>query len=371
MVNFWHELRQQLARPLVGLAPMDGVTDQPFRFIVKKYGRPDVIYTEFVNVEGLCHNAEALLRGLSYDPSQRPITAQIFGKTPDCFRQAAVLVCQLGFDGIDINMGCPSRSVAGGGSGAGLIETPKLAQTIIKAAMRGVQDWASGKSCQDCADFSDSFCKQIEQRRLKMGLTPTPELENREPIPVSIKTRIGYEESEIDTWLGYLAQTQPAAIAIHGRTLRQGYSGQADWEAIGQAAEIIRSHDWQTLVLGNGDVQDFAQAQQKAVKHDVDGVLIGRAAQGNPFVFDPKNPLKDLSAVQKAKKLAQVALEHAELYEKTYCTDPNKDCFFLPMRKHLAWYVKGIPHAKEIRQKLVRTNSSLEVKEILEEFDLV
>lgn len=383
MINFWQDLKQQLGRALIGLAPMDGITDQPFRRIVKKYGNPDVIYTEFVNVEGLCHNAEALLRPLLYDNSQRPILAQIYGKSPNSFWQAAVLICQLGFDGVDINMGCPSKNVAGGGAGAGLINNPHLAQVIIQAVKAGVSDWAAGKTCRDCADFSDSFCRQIEELRLEIGLTPAAELRKFLPIPVSVKTRIGYDQPAIKTWIACLAEAQPAAIAIHGRTLKQGYKGEANWELIAEAAEVIKNHSSQTLILGNGDVQNFSEAKEKAAQYNVDGVLIGRAAQGNPFVFDPKKPLANLSLKQKAGQLAKVALEHARLYEKTFCKDQKqdqqqdqkknqeKDCFFLPMRKHLAWYVKSIPHAKEIRQKLVRTNSSSEVEEILTEFHLI
>lgn len=376
MTNFWQDLKQQLGRALVGLAPMDGITDQPFRHIVKKYGQPDVIYTEFVNVEGLCHNAQALLRPLLYDNSQRPIAAQIYGKTPNSFRQAAILVCQLGFDGIDLNMGCPSKSVAGGGAGAALIKNPKLAQAIIRATQQGVQDWVDGKSCTDCADFSDSFCKLVEKRRQALKLDPTAQfqnrrVENRQVLPISVKTRLGFDQPSIQDWLPFLLDEQPAAVAIHGRTLKQGYSGQANWEQIGQAAQLAKEQSPETLILGNGDVQDFAQAQEKAQIYELDGVLIGRAVQGNPFVFAQENPLENLDKYEQAKTLAKVALEHAQFYEETFCSNEQDECFFLPMRKHLAWYVKGIPYAKEIRQKLVRTNSSREVKKIFEELQLV
>ncbi len=371
MTNFWQDLKQQLDRALVGLAPMDGITDQPFRHIVKKYGQPDVIYTEFVNVEGLCHNAEVLLRPLLYDNSQRPIAAQIYGKTPDSFRQAAILVCQLGFDGIDLNMGCPSKSVAGGGAGAGLIKNPKLAQAIIRATQQGVQDWVDGKNCTDCPDFSDSFCELVEKQRQALDLDSTVQFENRYTLPVSVKTRLGFDQPAIQDWLPFLLDEQPAAVAIHGRTLKQGYSGLANWEQIGQAAQLAKEQSPDTLILGNGDVTSFAQAQEKAQAYEVNGVLIGRAAQGNPFVFAQENSLEDLDKHEQAKILAKVALEHAQFYEETFCSNDEEECFFLPMRKHLAWYVKGIPHAKEIRNRLVRTNSSREVKKIFEEFQLV
>ena len=133
----WHQIK----KPILGLSPMDGITDSSFRYIQKKYGSPDVVYTEFATVEGLCRNAIRPLDDLIFDESQRPIVAQIYGKTLDFFRQTAIMVCELGFDGIDINMGCPAKNVAHSGSGAALIQTPELAQAIIKTTQAGVPLW--------------------------------------------------------------------------------------------------------------------------------------------------------------------------------------------------------------------------------------
>ncbi len=370
MANFWKNLHQQLDRSLIGLAPMDGVTDQPFRYIVQKYGQPDVIFTEFTHVEGLCHNAQPLLQNLLYDNSQRPIVAQIYGKDPNSFRQAAVLVCQLGFDGIDLNMGCPSKSVAGGGAGAGLIQTPSLAQAIIKATQQGVQDWAGGKTVSDCPDFNDDFVKLVKQQRHALSLTSVSQLQKREPVAVSVKTRLGYDQPQIENWIPKLLEMQPAALSLHGRTLKQGYKGSADWQLITQVAQLAKHIHPDIIFLGNGDVTSYQQAVQRAQHPQIDGVLIARAAQGNPFVFNSQQPLSNLSSQQQAQLLAQVALEHAQLYEQTFCHD-QEDCYFLPMRKHLAWYIKGIPHASEIRQKLVRSYSSQEVEEIFRNYQLL
>ncbi len=353
---------QKLAKPMVGLAPMDGVTDQPFRHIVQKYGQPDLIYTEFTNVEGLCHGAVRLLRPLIYDNSQRPIIAQIFGKTPKYFRQIAVLAAELGFDGIDINMGCPARQVASHGSGAGLIKKPDLAQQIVKAVKQGVKDWTQGKTCSDCPDLTDEICQIIKTRRQELKLPNKKQL-----IPVSIKTRTGYSQPEIETWIPTLLETKPAAITLHGRTLKQSYSGQADWELISQAAKL--AHKAGVIFLGNGDVKSRQEAEEKALAYNVDGVLIGRATQGNPFVFKNPNPLITLTPQEQAKKLAQTALEHAKLYEKTF--QKQEKYHFVPMRKHLAWYIESIPHAKKIRKELVHTNSSQEVEEILKKWELI
>ncbi|MEA2056724.1 MAG: tRNA-dihydrouridine synthase [Patescibacteria group bacterium] len=355
---------QQLTKPFAGLAPMDGVTDQPFRHIVQKYGQPDLIYTEFTNVEGLCHGATRLLRPLLYDVSQRPIIAQFFGKDPASFRQAAILAAELGFDGIDLNMGCPAKQVANHGSGAALIKAPDLAKEIIKATIAGVADWQNGKTCSDCEDLTAEICQIVKQRRIKLGLKQQAK---RESIPVSVKTRTGHNQPVINDWIGLLAQTEIATITLHGRTLKQAYSSQANWDLIAQAAEL--AHEAGKVFIGNGDVHSRQEARQKAEEYNVDGVLIGRAAQGNPFVFRRPNPQKKLTPKQQAQKLAQVALEHARLFEQTF--QDKEKYHFLPMRKHLAWYVAAIPHAKKIRKELVRTNNSQEVEQIFTKWDLL
>ncbi len=139
--TFW----QTLPRPIIGLAPMNGVSDQPFRFIQKKYGNPMVLYTEFTAVERLRFGDPGLFKDFLFDESQRPIIAQIYGHQPELFRHMALFACELGFDGIDINMGCPSHSIVHRGAGAGLIRTPDVAQAIVAATKAGVADlgeWA-------------------------------------------------------------------------------------------------------------------------------------------------------------------------------------------------------------------------------------
>ncbi len=375
--SFW----QQLDKPIIGLSPMDGITDQPFRYITQKYGNPDVIYTEFTNVEGLCHGATQLLDQLIYDNSQRPIVAQIYGKTPECFRQVAVLVCQMGFDGIDINMGCPAKTVANNGSGAALIQTPKLAQQIIAETKAGVQDYLNGKRIKDCPDLNQDIedrAQNILQRtevdrygvlkRASRGKASVGEVQNGalagklKTIPVSVKTRIGYDKPIVEDWIPYLLETNPAAIALHGRTLRQAYTGLADWEQIQKAATLI--HQTDTLILGNGDIKSYDQALQYSTKYEIDGVLIGRASFGHPTVFNKKAHNSQLTAIS-----SKIALEHAQIYEQTF---QNQERYsFLPMRKHLGWYIKGFENAKQVRIKLMQVNSSDEVKEVFREFGLI
>jgi tRNA-dihydrouridine synthase B len=348
--SFW----QKLAEPIIGLSPMDGVTDFPFRHITKKYGNPDIIYTEFASVEGICHNAKQLLRDFLYDETQRPIIAQVYGTTPKFFRQTAVILCEMGFDGIDINMGCPAKNVAHSGAGAALIKTPKLAQEIIKETKAGIQDWLNGMTSRDCPDISPEIAEEVQKRHSEL---PT-EYQQRRLLPVSVKTRIGYEAPVINEWISTLVESDLATIALHGRTLKQHYGGQASWEAIGQAAEIV--HTTSTLILGNGDIKSLEDAHEKIRTFKTDGALLGRATMGNPMIFQ-KSTLQ--------KPALDIALEHAQLFEKTYQSHEKYN--FLPMRKHLGWYVHDIPNAAQIRQEIYKSNNSVEFQAILKKFQLI
>lgn len=349
---FWHQLK----KPIVALAPMDGVTDQPYRYIQKKYGKTPVVYTEFTSVEGVCHGADRLLKDFLYDESQRPVVAQVYGTTPDFFRQTATLLCELGFDGIDINMGCPAKNVAHSGAGAALINNPKLAQNIVRETKAGIRDWLDGKTSSDCKDISPSIAKKVKERHQKL---PTDYQIKRE-LPVSVKTRVGFDKPVVEEWIPRLLEVEPVTIAIHGRTLKQHYSGLANWDELAKAAEII--HQTNTLVLGNGDTQDYQDALNRCQKYGVDGVLLGRATFGNPFAL-----IKDNS--EDLPNIYAVALEHTLLFEKIYGDDERYN--FLPMRKHLGWYIKGIDNASEIRKQIFTTQSAKQAAGILLEHNLV
>lgn len=344
--NFWHNLE----KPIVALSPMDGVTDHPYRHIHKKYGHSPVVYTEFASVEGICHGASNLLKDFIYDETQRPIVAQIYGTTPKFFRQTATLLCELGFDGIDINMGCPAKNVAHSGAGAALINTPELAQQIIRATYAGIEDFYNGKNTADCPDISPEIQGLVREQHLQLH----PNHQTRTKIPVSVKTRIGYKSVVIDSWIPTLLEERPTTIAIHGRTLSQHYTGLANWEYIAKSAEII--HQTSTLVLGNGDVRNYQEAAKLCQQYQLDGALLGRATFGNPYTLskNPDNP---------EKSLFEIALEHAIIYENTYSKNNDKYSF-LPMRKHLGWYIKSIPDATKIRLQIFASNSASEVEEI-------
>jgi tRNA-dihydrouridine synthase len=340
---------------------MDGVTDAPFRYITARYGKPDVIFTEFTPVEGIAAGAVRTLYSLIYDESERPVVAQFFGKTPAAFYGAAVIAAELGFDGIDINMGCPAKNIAGQGSGAGLILDPPLAKKIIKETKRGAKDWADGLKLSDIGlpgpvmEYVNSVRKRARKGAARGGLAHRARTKSgltRKILPVSVKTRLGYEKDTVVEWVKHLLEEKPAAITIHGRTFRHGYSGDADWDAIAKAAAVIRKAG--AIAIGNGDVKSMADARERAERYEVDGVLIGRAALGNPWIFAEKTP----SVQQKFK----VATEHAKKYSMVFGRG-----YFSPMKKHLAWYCRGFPGAAAVRQSLMTAESFEEVEGILKD----
>ena len=344
-LGFWKDL----PRPIVGLSPMDGVTDAAMRKIVSKYGDPSVIFTEFVSAEGIKAGAVKLLSELIYNEGERPVVAQLFGTDIEAFYISTMVVCALGFDGVDINMGCPSKSVAGRGGGAGLIKKPELAREIVEVVKKGIEDWVGDVELKDIG-LSEEMVKEVEKMKKEKGL------KKRVEIPVSVKTRIGYEsKEEVEEWMKTVVGFGVAAVSLHGRTFRQMYRGEADWEVIGEMSKFFK--DKETLFLGNGDVKMREDVDEKVKKYGVDGVLIGRAAMGNPFVFKEGNEKLEY------KKRLKIAIEHARVYEEIFGKD-----WFLPMRKHLAWYAKGFEGVGELRSKLVRTESADEVEKLIKEY---
>ncbi|MEK7110069.1 MAG: tRNA-dihydrouridine synthase family protein [Patescibacteria group bacterium] len=289
---------------------MDGVTDAPFRYITDIYGKPDIIYTEFVSVKGLIIGKPAIQRMLLRHQTETKTIAQFFGCEPEYFYQAALVALKKGFDGVDINMGCPDKSVFHRGAGAGLILQPKLAKEIILSVKKAVQ--------------------------------------NR--IPVSVKTRTGYKTHQTKEWISNLLEAEPDVICIHARTFAQKYSGPADWSQIGIAAEIAKNT--KTKIFGNGDIKSRAEALGRIKEFNLAGVLIGRAALGNPWIFR--------GVIPTTKERFQVLLEHCKKFVEFF---PESD--FSIMRKHLAWYVKDFPHAAEVRNQLMQVKSINDVKKIL------
>ncbi len=292
---------------------MADVTDAAFRFIIAKYGKPDIFWTEFVSVDGLCseQGRKKLLTDFWYTEGERPIIAQIFGSKPQNFEEVAKLIAKLGFDGIDINMGCPDRKVEKQGGGAALIKEFNLAKEIIAATKRGAPN-----------------------------------------LPVSVKTRIGYNQVTLD-WLKNLAEAEPVAITIHGRTRKEMSLVPAHWDIIGEGAKLIKLINKNILVLGNGDVQNLAEAEAKAKEYELDGIMIGRGIFGNPWVFN-RTQGKDRVSL---KTQLEVMLEHTLLFESLFSGRKSFDV----MKKHYKAYVTGFDGAKELRNELFQTKSAKEV----------
>lgn len=363
--GFW----QRLSQPIIGLSPMDGVTDAAFRLVVARQGAPDVTFTEFASVGDICRGADFLLSSLLYSEEERPIVAQLYGKDPDLFYQAAHVVCELGFDGLDINMGCPSRNVASSGSGAGLIKTPDRAHAIMRAARQGILDWGNGQTL-DAIGLKAARVDLIRTMNLKRNGHPTVP---RRIIPLSVKTRLGYDSVVIESWISHLLEEQPAVISVHGRTLQQMYRGEADWAAIGRAAQVVQGTA--TLLLGNGDLQSMQDVVRRVQETRVHGVLVGRGALGGPWFFRNKeearvyagaSDAKGLWPVEQETALAErfrVMLDHARQFEAIAGVDR-----FPRLRKHLGWYCKGFPHAAAMRARMVRASSSADVEQIVAEY---
>lgn len=359
--GFW----DKIVKPIVGLSPMDGVTDAACRYIMAKYGQPDVVFTEFTHAQGLIMAPKRLLRDFEYSEMERPVVAQIYGHRPEDFYKATHVVCELGFDGVDINMGCPARKVVSRNCGAGLIREPALALEIIRAVRQAIADWTGGQRLSELKlsqELIDGVTHLNEKRSGSDSVT------TRRLIPYSIKTRLGYDEVVVEAWVEKLLQESPAAISIHGRTLKQMYRGAADWNAIARAVPIAQGTE--TLILGNGDIADLQVAAERILKTGVDGVLLGRNTIGNPWVFCDKAQLKAsvqagtvprLSATKASwQERFAMALEHARTLESL--RRPNE---YKGIRKHLSGYFRGFQDASSLRVKCMQANSADELEDLL------
>lgn len=334
-MNFWKSLN----KPIFVLAPMADVTDPAFRRVIAKYGKPDVMWTEFVSGDGLFLGGfEHLVKDLAFTNEERPIVAQFFTSKPDMMRKAAELAVDLGFDGIDINMGCPDKSIEKQGSGSAHIKNPKLAQEVILAAMEGAKK--DGKN-----------------------------------LPVSVKTRIGYNKNELETWLPAILETNPAVVTIHARTRKEMSLVPARWEHVKHAVEIRDSfvdsngNKSQTLIFGNGDVIDLNDAEEKVKQTGCDGVMMGRAIFGNPWCFNREVKRDNISIPDRL----HVMVEHTKLFEELLMHPARGGSAsggksFAIMKKHYKAYVNGWDGAKELRMKLMEAKNADEVEKTIEEY---
>jgi tRNA-dihydrouridine synthase len=341
---------------------MADVTDPAFRRMIAKYsahersdgtvGGPDVMWTEFVSADGLAlapeEGRKKLAADLIYSTEERPIVAQLFTSRPENMERIARQCRELGFDGVDINMGCPDSSIEKQGAGAAHIKNPELAIEVIEAAMRGAGHHEGG-------------------------------------IPVSVKTRLGYNSDILDEWLPKILSTNPAAVTVHARTRKDMSNVPARWERVARAVAIRDEVGSTARIIGNGDALTLEDARAKADGSGADGVMIGRALFGNPWFFHPTRrlPLRltalpthgvnrdtimtvDTSAAFEYVSLEErlgVMIEHTKLYEELL---PHKS--FAIMKKHFKAYVGGFEGAHELRARLMEATNSAEIEQIVREF---
>ena len=341
---------------------MADVTDAPFRQLIAKYsahtrddgtvGGPDVMWTEFVAADGLVRatpeGKQKLLADLMYTAAERPIVAQLFSSTPEHMEQAAALCLELGFDGVDINMGCPDRSIEKQGCGSAMIKHPESAVAVIQAAKRGAMSERGG-------------------------------------IPVSVKTRLGYNHDQVEDWIPHLLQAAPAALTVHARTRKDMSKVPARWERLIRVRELRDSLSPDTLLLGNGDVLSRADAKDKIAVAGVDGVMVGRALFGNPWFFHPSKRLPHklvalpTSGVNREELIvedAAVGVKYITLAERLHVLVEHTYSFvellphksFNVMKKHYKGYVNGFPRAAELRASLMQASNPIDVETIVEDF---
>ncbi len=314
--GFW----DNLPRPFFALAPLYDVSDAAFRYVIAKHGKPDVFYTEFTSTDGLqSQGREKLMHHLKFSKIEHPIVAQVFGTNPEKFQQTAELVKSLGFDGIDINMGCPDKNIIKTGSCAALFRNPELMKEIVAATKKGAGS-----------------------------------------MPVSVKIRIGDGKVDWQGWIAEILKVQPAAIAIHLRTRKEMSAVPAHWELMPEIVKFVRENtaaETRPVVIGNGDVKNITEARERSEETGCDGIMLGRAIFGNPWLFD-KSRTQQPSKQEKITAL----LEHVELYNKYF----NGVKPFDIMKRHFKAYINGFDGAGELRAQLYDCRTAAEVQSVLD-----
>lgn len=311
-MSFWNSL----PRPFFVMAPMEDVTDAAFRQMFARHGKPHVTYTEFTSADGLVLAPEPgktkLMKKFLFSDNERPIVAQLFTSNPERMEAAARIAQDLGFDGVDINMGCPDRAVEKQGSGAALIKDPERAVELMRAVRRGAPN-----------------------------------------LPLSVKTRIGYNTDELERWIPQILAEEPVALTVHLRTRKEMSDVPAHWDRMKDVVAIRDAMGSKTLIVGNGDVKDIADARAKAVATGCDGVMLGRAIFGNPWLFAEGTPTP-------AEKITALS-EHLALFDELLGATTH----YAVMKKHFKAYINGWDNAKDLRVALMETNSVDEAQAVL------
>ena len=302
---------------------MAGITDSAFRQMCKKYGA-DVVYTEMVSADGLHYDSKKTLEFLRFAKSERPAVIQLFGKHPDKFVKAAKLAEEAGFDGIDINFGCPAKKVAGHGGGVTLMRDLKKCREIIEAVMNG----------------------------------------SKLPVSVKLRTSINKEGGKV-TSLDFVKAMEGLpieAIMIHGRSYEKPFDGEIDYEMIRATAEQFRRQNPNGVVLANGGIKSPEDAKRMIDETGADGVGLARGLYGKPWLF---RQCRDYLKSGRYRELTQTQIKKT-MIEHAKSAIKDKDAHgIVELRKHLIWYASGWPGAKELRSKLVKVENVNDVKEAL------
>lgn len=315
MKNFW----QTLEKPIFILAPMEDVTDTVLRQVIARYGKPTVFFTEFTNVEGMFSKGEKhVVHRLQYTEIERPLVAQIWGSQPENFCRAARKLVDMGFSGVDLNMGCPAQGPVSRGVCSGLINNRPLAKEIIEATKEGT------------AGF----------------------------IPVSVKTRLGFRAIDFE-WIQFVLEQKPAVLTVHLRTVSEMSKVPAHWDKLKTVVEMRDALSSETLIIGNGDIKSLNEARQKVAEAGADGAMIGRGIFDNPFLFSD-TLISDKTPVEKMHLL----LDHMHLWQETWGTSKH----FPTLRKFFKVYANGFPGAQELRMQLMETQTPEETEAIVTAF---
>ncbi len=302
---------------------MEDVTDTVFRRIIAHCGRPDLFFTEFIHTDVVLADRRGrpgVTPRLVHTPEERPLVAQIWGNDPSSCARAAARLAQMGFDGIDLNMGCPVRKIRSKGACAGLIRRPGLAAELIAAAKEG-------------------------------GL------------PVSVKTRTGYDRHETDRWVGHLLLQRIDALTVHGRYAEQDSEEPADWREIGRAAAIAREIGVDTAVIGNGDVTSRTGIRQLARAYGLDGVMVGRGVFADPYLFATDRHPGAFQTAQAGQKVLLLR-SHLRLYREVWNDTRNYEI----LKKFYKIYLTGFPEAEPLRERLNATHDYDTAEQVVADF---
>ncbi|MFW5689692.1 MAG: tRNA dihydrouridine synthase [Spirochaetota bacterium] len=336
-------LWSRLPRPIHALAPMEDVTDTVFRRIVARCGRPDVFFTEFIHTNIVLarrRRRPGVTPRLVYVSEERPLIAQIWGNDPVGYERAAARLVAMGFDGVDINMGCPVRKIRARGACSGLILQPSLAAELIAAAREGIERGRRelATSAHDTGNDRDTAAGDGAGGAAAR-------------FPLSVKTRIGYSAPQTEEWIGHLLSCDLDALTIHGRYAEQESEGEADWNEIGRAAALARQMGVSTAILGNGDVSSRTEIREKSERYGLDGVMVGRGIFSDPYLFAAPGRAVAFADAEPAEKI-NLLLDHVRLYREVWGETRNYEI----LKKFYKIYLSGFPGAQTLRDRLNLTH---------------